>query len=268
MKGNPGDDKVIANTVKRFDFPMHYQFEVRNPMEHNAATEHHLVEQYLLNEMPPEVREEFEEHFFDCQVCAADVRATAAFLDAARVELKKPEFASRTQLRAEDQAPAKGRFWMWKPAAAFALAASLMVVVYQNAVVYPRLRSEVARLETPEILPTLSLVSGNSRGGAIPSVAVGSAHAMLLLVDIPAQDIFFNYTCLLYSPQHKLLWTGQVPAQQAKDTVSIRLPLGMSAGGTYSLLVKGNRTPDASSTAVNLANYDFSLNAGPVGPGQ
>jgi hypothetical protein len=247
---------------------MHYQFEVRNPMEHNAAAEYHLVEQYLLNEMSPELREEFEEHFFDCQECAADVRATAAFLDAARVELRKPEFASRTQLRTENHAPARSRFWMWKPAAAFALAASLLVIVYQNAVVYPRLRSEVAQLETPEILPTVSLVSGNSRGGGIPSAAVGGAHSLLLLVDIPAQDLFFNYTCLLYSPEHKLLWTGRIPAQQAKDTVSIRVPLTMKASGNYSLLVQGNRTPDASSAGVDLANYNFLLNAGSIGSGQ
>src|ERR1700733_10656742 len=154
-------------------------------MEHNTAAEYHLVEQYLLNEMSPELREEFEEHFFGCYECAADVRATAAFLDATRVELKKPEFASRTQLRTENQAPSKSRFWMWKPAAAFALAASLLVIVYQNAVVYPWLRSEVAQLETPEILPTVSLVNGNSRGGGIPSAAVGGAHSLLLLVDIP-----------------------------------------------------------------------------------
>jgi hypothetical protein len=156
---------------------------------------------------------------------------------------------------------------MWKPAAAFALAASLLVV-YQNAVVYPRLRSEVARLEAPEILPTVSLVTGNSRGGRIPSATVGGAHSLLLLVDIPAQDLFFNYTCLLYSPEHKLLWTGLVPAAQAKDTLSIRVPLGMKADGTYSLLVQGNRTPDASSAGVDLANYNFSLNAGSMGSGQ
>ena len=136
-------------------------------MDHQEATQLTAVEKYLLNEMSPELRDEFEEHFFDCQECAADVRATAAFLDAARVELRKPEFASRTQLRTENHAPARSRFWMWKPAAAFALAASLLVIVYQNAVVYPRLRSEVAQLETPEILPTVSLVSGNSRGGGM-----------------------------------------------------------------------------------------------------
>jgi hypothetical protein len=239
-------------------------------MEHYAAAEHHLVEQYLLNEMSPELREEFEEHFFDCQACAADVRATAAFLDAARIELKKPEFAGSTQQRGIVQLPVKQRGWsLWQPTLAFAMAAALLVGVYQNVVVYPRLRTEVARLEAPEILPTVSLVSGNSRGGATPSATVGNAQSVLLLVDIPAQERFSNYTCLLYSPQHELLWTGHVPAQQAKDTVSIRVPVSALAkklGGTYSLLVKGNQ--EASSTGVDLANDSFSLNDGSVGPGQ
>jgi hypothetical protein len=232
-------------------------------MEHHNAAEHHLVEQYLLNEMSPKLREEFEEHFFDCPACAADVRATAAFLNLARTELKKPEFASRAPSKQE-------RLLLWKPTLSFALAASLLVVVYQNAFVYPQLRNDVARLEAPEILPTVSLVSGNSRGGTVPSATMGSAHSLLLLVDIPAQDRFSNYTCLLYSPQHELIWMGQILAQQAKDTVSIRVPMLQRAGGMYSLLVKGNQNQSMSpsNTGIDLANYSFSLNVGTAGPGQ
>jgi len=46
------------------------------------------VEKYLLEELTPELRDEFEEHFFDCQECALDVQATAAFMAAARQEFK------------------------------------------------------------------------------------------------------------------------------------------------------------------------------------
>jgi hypothetical protein len=239
-------------------------------MEHYAAAEQHLVEQYLLNEMSPELREEFEEHFFDCQQCAADLRATAGFLEAARTELKKPEFATSTQPSPATQVPSQqGRPLLWKPVfAGTALAACVSVVLYQNVVVYPRLRNEVALLETPEILPTVSLVSGNSRGGEVPSATLGSAQSLLLLVDIPAQDHFSSYTCLLYSPQRALVWTGKVLAQEAKDTVSIRVPMAKMPGGTYSLLVRGYQSQDGSSTGVDLANYSFSLNAGSADPGK
>ena len=238
-------------------------------MDHQRAIDQHLVEQYLLNEMSPELRNEFEEHYFGCQECAADLRTTAAFLDAARDEFKKTAPAGSTS-PSDAKAPKIKQSWLflwreWFAVAAFATC--LLVIVYQNAVVYPRLRNEVASLEKPEVLATVSLVNGNSRGGTIVSAKTGDARALLLLVDIPAQDRFSDYTCLLYSPDHQLLWTVKVSAQDAKDTVSIRVPFANRTDGIYSLAVKGNQDGTASSSGADLATYSFSLNAGSTGPG-
>ena len=49
-------------------------------MDHRQATQLTAVEKYLLDELTPEVRDQFEEHFFDCQDCAADLRATAGHI--------------------------------------------------------------------------------------------------------------------------------------------------------------------------------------------
>ena len=57
-------------------------------MNHQQATKLMAVESYLLHELTPEVRDQFEEHFFDCQECAADLRATAGFMDATRKEFQ------------------------------------------------------------------------------------------------------------------------------------------------------------------------------------
>jgi anti-sigma factor RsiW len=57
-------------------------------MDHQQATQLMAVEKYLLDELAPEVRDEFEEHFFDCQECATDLRATAGFMDAAKREFR------------------------------------------------------------------------------------------------------------------------------------------------------------------------------------
>jgi hypothetical protein len=236
-------------------------------MDHHFAAEHHMVEQYLLNEMSPQLRDEFEDHYFGCQLCAAELRATSAFLDTARTELQKPESASASSnILAINSS---SRFLHWKPAfAIMALAACLLVIVYQNAVVFPSLRSEVATLRAPEILPTVSLAAGNSRGGAAASTSTGKAEAVLLQFDIPGQERFSAYTCQLLSPQHQVLWTGKVSAEEAKDTVSLRVPIAPRATGDYSLVVKGNQTGDASQASTNLATYTFELNAGTVGSGQ
>ncbi len=42
-------------------------------MDHSEATRTMASEKYLLDELSDEARDSFEEHFFDCRVCAADV---------------------------------------------------------------------------------------------------------------------------------------------------------------------------------------------------
>ncbi len=49
-------------------------------MTHDEAVQITAVEQYVLGELPPPLRDEFEEHFFDCQECAIDVKAAAEFI--------------------------------------------------------------------------------------------------------------------------------------------------------------------------------------------
>jgi hypothetical protein len=221
-------------------------------MNHQQATETMATERYLLDELTPEARDAFEEHFFDCQECASDLRAGAGFVDAAKRELG----ASPKAMVAVSDKPRRGFF---RPALAWgALAASLLVMAYQNVVVYPHYKTEIAELSAPEILPSLSLVGGNSRGGEIPAFAVVPEKPFLLLVDIPTQESFSSYTCLLYSPSGSLAWRAEVSAQLAKDTVSIRVPATEAQPGQYSLLVQGNGTAQGGTT-VDLGRFPFTL---------
>jgi hypothetical protein len=218
-------------------------------MNHQQATESMATERYLLDELTPEARDAFEEHFFDCQECATDLRAGAGFMDAAKPEL-------RPIPKAIAAASNKPRRSFLRPALAWgALAASLLVMAYQNIVVYPHYRTEIAELRAPEILPSVSLVGGNSRGGEIPAAAVVPEKPYLLLVDIPTQERFSSYTCLLYSPSGSLAWRVEVSAQSAKDTVSIRVPATEAQPGAYALRVQGN----GAGNAVDLAQYHFIL---------
>jgi Putative zinc-finger len=221
-------------------------------MDHHQATQLTAVEKYLLDELTPEVRDEFEEHFFDCHDCATDLRATAGFMDGAKREFRvnpvpKPGAASKSKSRSSLLWPSA---FVWS-----ALAASLLVIAYQNAVVLPRFQGEIAELRAPEILPSLSLVGGNSRGGEIPAVTIGASQPFLLSVDIPAQDRFSSYTCLLYSPSGSLSWSVEVSAQSAKDTVSIRVPAAVRPSGEYTLTVRGNLP----GSAVDIARDRFAL---------
>src|ERR1700753_128706 len=145
-------------------------------MDHNQSTDLMAVEKYLLEELTPEQRDEFEDHFFDCQECAADLRETAAFMAAAKREFQ-------TNPLPKPGKGAKGKLFstsFWPTALAWsALAASLLFVAYQNLVIFPHFKTEIAELKAPEVLPVISLVGGNSRGDqAIALAAV--AHPFLL----------------------------------------------------------------------------------------
>ncbi len=225
-------------------------------MNHQDATQTMVVERYVLNELTPELRAEFEEHYFECPECAMDLRATTAFLDAARAEFKA---ASATKQSPAAAAKSRGP-WLWRPSFVLpALAACLLFIVYQNTLVVPRLHRQIAQLNAPELVPSIALVGGNSRGGQVPSIAVLPAHPFLLLLDIPTRNRFASYTCSLYSPSGKLAWQIQVSAQQAKDTISIAVPAADRMDGTYSLHVDGNPASSNAETPFDVARYSFVL---------
>ena len=56
-------------------------------MDHEALVCKKMTERYLLDELDSEVRDEFEEHYFDCPKCAFDVRAGTVFIEQSKVIL-------------------------------------------------------------------------------------------------------------------------------------------------------------------------------------
>jgi hypothetical protein len=53
-------------------------------MEHTQAIETLAAERYVLDEMPPEERDAFEEHYFDCSVCTEAVTSGTALMAGGR----------------------------------------------------------------------------------------------------------------------------------------------------------------------------------------
>ena len=80
-------------------------------MDHNEAIRLMGTELYLLNELSPELREQFEEHFFECPECANDVRAGALFLEQTKAILAADAAAPQREI-----APSKSEkqsSWAW-----------------------------------------------------------------------------------------------------------------------------------------------------------
>src|SRR5262249_45810226 len=58
--------------------------------DHEEAVRHEIAARYLLDQLDPAQRDAFEEHYFDCRLCADEVQAGSTFLDAARPEVIAP----------------------------------------------------------------------------------------------------------------------------------------------------------------------------------
>lgn len=232
-------------------------------MDHQEAVQLEAAERYLLDELPAPQRAQFEEHFFDCQECASEVRITADFLDIARQELKRGNLGS-----AATKEPKRSWFEIFARPAVLTPAFGLLlaIVAYQNGVVLPRFNGELARLSQPEVVAPVSLIGGNSRGDAVPSVSASAAHPVLLSFDVPATRPYPGYACELIDASGGVAWRVPVSPAQAQDTVSISVPAGTLRAGNYTLVVQGLEAQERGGSdpkAADLARYRFVLTASP-----
>jgi hypothetical protein len=121
-------------------------------MTHDAAVRTLAAERYLLDEMSELERHDFEEHYFDCEVCAADLRLGASLASAAGTGASESAEVARAAAPATVVRMRARRPWtVLMPLAAAALLA--VVAGYQNFVTVPALRARLTpRLIAPVIL--------------------------------------------------------------------------------------------------------------------
>jgi anti-sigma factor RsiW len=241
--------------------------EQMGQMDHSEAVNLMAAERYLLGELPPDVRDAFEEHLFDCPECAFDIRAGVAFVDEARVQLPglaaEPAALPATKSPERPAAEPKRRKWSgwWgslfsTPAFAAPVFATLLLVIgYQNLVTYPALRSEATE---PRLLPSVALHAG-TRGGERTVVVADRKQGVLLQIDLPGQALYSSYTVDLYNPQGKLAWTRNfTPGATGADseTLSVALPSEGIEAGAYSLAISG---VNASSQRSEVQRQSFDI---------
>jgi len=138
-----------------------------------------MTERYLLDELDPAARDEFEEHYFDCRKCALDVHAGALFVEQSKVVLaEKPEPVAAA-LPPSARVPAIPRWLTWfRPTVVVPVMVLLLTVVaYQNLVVYPQLQQAMNR---PQVLPWASVNVGTwSSGGPVITTRPGEGFSAL-----------------------------------------------------------------------------------------
>jgi hypothetical protein len=237
-------------------------------MDHNEAVQQMATEKYLLGELPPELREAFEEHFFDCPECAMDLRVAAAFVEEAKVHL--PELTGPlSEPSASRPAPAieKKQSWFsssrlswWRPAFAAPVFATLLLVIgYQNLVTLPALRSTASE---PLLSPMVYLHSG-TRSGAPSPIEVDAKHGIALVVDRPQQPGYPSFVFQLFDPQNKPVLTIAAPSdgqvgQTGDSTLSLAIPGADLHDGAYTLAISG-LAANGDRTEIERHRLDFHI---------
>ena len=219
-------------------------------MDHTESIRLMAAEKYLLGELTPEQRDQFEEHFFGCQQCALDVRAGAALVEHSKVVLAGPVAVSpvRTPVAAKP-----GPFAWLHPAFVVPVLALLLVVVgYQNLVTYPQLKQLAS---SPQILPWAS-VNVSTRGTSTTQISTHPREGFHLLVNIPPDSRYASYTFDLSSPSGRLEWSRTVPATSSDEARSIYVPGANQEQGIYTLAVRANT---AANQRSDLGHYSIEV---------
>jgi hypothetical protein len=231
-------------------------------MNHDEAIRLEVAEKYLLGELSAELRDQYEDHYFGCAECAQEVRTGAIFIDNARDVLNSGSVAVG-ELGAKHPPPRSGGWWtaLLRPAFAVpALALLLLVAGYQNAVTIPHLKTAISQSDVAQTLPSFSLISENSRGGAPLAISVPAGKPFSFFVDIPPKGDYASYVCEFQTESGTPELSLSISADEAKRTVQLLIPAGRLAPGKHVLVVRGldsQGKPDADK--IGVASYPFSL---------
>lgn len=211
-------------------------------MDHNEALKQMAAERYLLDELSPELRDEFEEHAFDCPECALDLRAGSVFMQEAKEQLTHLPAPETEKTRATEPRKPRRSFWnlLFQPAFAAPVFALLLgVVAYQNLATIPQLRSAA---NEPRVLPWVSVHTG-TRAAARTLLPPNTQDGAILILDTPENQSYTSYAFELYDPQGKQIWSKSipVPGESAKNdgTLSLFIPGSALQQGSDTLTISG-----------------------------
>jgi hypothetical protein len=220
-------------------------------MNHLEAVKLQAAEKYVLGELPPDLREQYEEHYFECVECAEELKATLAFVSAAReVVREEPPPVSEVQ---KEKAP-RSRWAAWFRAAIFvpAMAALVLAVGYYSFSLRPRVGEVTAPGQVLDSSPSFGLRGGDRLENEKTVLQVRGNESFQLHFDfVPAQDHNFAfYTGELLDKSSRVLLEFDIPRDRMNKEVNLVVPAGLLRPGDYTLAVFGRDASSSAKTAV------------------
>jgi len=223
-------------------------------MEHERAVQNLAVECYLLGEMTAEEREDFESHYFECTVCADDLRAASHFIaDAKEIFASDRVQPISTRTVVERRQPSRWLGWL-QPQLAAAAIAVLVVVAGVESLTIPSLERRLSEAGTPRIVSPTYLKSQTRGEPAALRLQPGDpAVFMFDLQESSPSDLQF----VVKSSEGRAVFRVSGKAPGRGDPVTLSIPKLDLPEGSYTLAVE----PAAANgqDAQPLESYPFEI---------
>jgi hypothetical protein len=199
-------------------------------LDHDAVIKSHAPEKYVLGELLPHEREEFEEHLADCTSCMQDLAAADMFAANASAV-----FADEAAAKNAIKAPKKQGGWFdflrprAFPALAFSGVLNIALVVFAG---YGVIRMS----RTPDLRPAVSetfTVRPPARSGESQVCLVGTKSFATLQFDLSRPYQRYTYS---------LEGVGQNPVNAApsgSETLNLTVPLAGLKPGDHKFTLSG-----------------------------
>lgn len=192
-------------------------------MNHDDAMEMMAAERYILGELEPAERDAFEEHFFDCTVCADDIRDSAKFAAGVRTSDAKVKHYSR-----------------WATAAAAAAVAIGLAYQYAPPQVAHLWHGTPAPVGVPVRVAGEQIIELDASRAATTAYRIRTDQAVSLRFIVPPPDQPHPpYACELRDESGRVIESKTVTEKEAADTITMPLSTTPLHRGHYTLEIRG-----------------------------
>jgi hypothetical protein len=201
-------------------------------MEHTQAMTDEVAERYLLGELTEPEAEAFEEHFFECHLCAADVRDGSLMMKAGR------EFVRKERRKIVRQS----------------LAAAALLVIGIGLYFVPRPQPD--NVKHPPVVKAFHLYLGDARrGGAADDKVIPAGYDQALLnVDVASPTPYPRYVLTVRDARGQQIGKSKtVTGAETEEPVPLTLLLRDLPAGSYGVVIEGVREDGKRSKITTLS---------------
>lgn len=199
-------------------------------MNHSEAIEAKSPMRYVLGELAPADRDEFEEHLADCSHCMNEVWMATSFAANAKEVFRE---------RAAESARAVRPFRFPRWSLAFSAALNILLAAglgYAVLRVFPGQRAEIAELNEPAAIDVVPVRAVERDASPSPQVIPARGKLLVLSFDLPQPYEHFFYSIAAEDGGVRL--SGEMAGGRG-DSLNLRVPLWRLTPGRYKVTVTG-----------------------------